>query len=115
MIIKTMYKADEGIEVEFSSKVYETTYTDEFGWAFLVYLPQTACDEIVVKITEEYRNTMSEGLNNGDVIVGEDGKMMWHDETKRKCNRLAERRKRYLKAHFVCVDPENCELEDDDD
>lgn len=116
MIVKTVWEPVDGIEVEFSSKVYAIKYCEEYG-IFLLYLPQNVCDEIYDKLREKYEKTLSEGRKNGNVIDDENGATMWKRGCyeQEECKSLARAARRYLKAHFVCKDPEQCEMEEDDD
>jgi DNA-directed RNA polymerase specialized sigma subunit len=115
MIVKTVWKPVDGIEVKFSSKVYAIKYDQECGMRFLLYLSQNVCDEIYDKLREEYEKTMSEGRKNGDVIDDENGKIKWRGDVAEKCELLVSEARRYLKAHFVCQECWECEMEEDDD
>lgn len=117
MIVKTVLEPAGGIEVEFSSKVYAIKYDQEGVMVFLLYLSQNVCDEILDKLREEYKKTMSEGRKNGYIIDDENGKTMWKRDCyeRQKCESLARTARKYLKAHFVCQECWKCEMEEGDD
>lgn len=115
MIVKTVWRPADGIEVEFSSKVYAIKYDQEDGMVFLLYLSQNVCDEILDKLREEYKKTMSEGRKKGDVIDDENGKTKWRGDVREKGEFLESAARSYLKAHFVCQECWECEMEEDDD
>lgn len=117
MIVKTVWEPVDGIEVEFSSKVYAIKCDQEEGMVFLLYLSQNVCDEIFDKIHEEYTKTISEGRKNGNIIDDENGEMNWKWDCreKYKCKALVSSAKMYLKAHFCQQRAWKCEMEEDDD